>query len=238
MSGTKKNDKKNGAALNGGTVSDEEASLRLSKALADFNKNAANLDKVAKEAKEIAEQYLNEYEEKITYKKRKIAEMDDEFRQQTKSKELQMLNNIREGGYAHALELLASRNPREIAVSEVQYQTLTAEIATLKQDMRQAVKEEVEKHKVQLEMHFQHLEETSRLKASTDAAKLQATVEQREAHIKVLEDQIRSLKAEVDAQRRLTQSISESFANAQKPTLLGGGGNNESYGSRSKHMQQ
>lgn len=199
---------------------DEAQSLKLSKSIAEFNKNVGLIEKSLKDAREVADNYLNDFDEKVKIKKRKVDDMEEDFKLQHKNKELELSNSIKESGYNKAVEILASRNPKEIAVTEAAWTSVNAKVIQLEREMKQAISDEVAKYKSNLDRDFRYNEETSKLKQCAETSKIQALVAQKDDHIKVLTDQIMSLKHEVDMQRKLTQSISESFSNAQKTTVV------------------
>ena len=214
-------------------VSDDEAqSLKLNKLIGDYNKNVLILEKVQKDGKEFAETCLNDFEEKVKLKKRKIEDMEEDFKLQHKNKLLELSNSIKEAGYDKAVEILASRNPKEISVPETVYAALTAKITQLEREMKQSIAQEVGAHKSNLDREFKYNEETGKLRQATESAKIQAQLEQRDKHIVVLQDSLQTLKQEVNEQRKLTQSISESFSNAQKPTMVTNADGNYGTGSR------
>jgi hypothetical protein len=204
-------------------LNDEETqSLKLNKSITEMSKNMLTLEKTCKDARDFVETYLTDFDEKVKFKKRKVEELEQDFQLQCKNKELELINSIKESGYNKAVEILATRNPKEVPMQEVVVVGLKDRIAQLEKEMKSTINEEVNKHKLQLDRDYKYNLETSGLKQAAESAKNQAQLEQRDQHIKVLQDSIQSLKNEVNEQRKLTQSISESFSNAQKTTVVSG----------------
>ena len=209
-------------------TTEEESALKLNKSIQDVTKKIGGLQESFVDMKEFSQNVLTDFDHKIEFKKRKIEQMEDDFRLECKSKEIQLSNVIREQGYKAAVEILQARNPKEVPVAESDLLALRNRVAQLEKEMKDGIAGEVAKHKQALEKDFRYNEETSKLRASAEMSKITAELSQKLSHIAVLEEQIVACKHEIDAQRNLTLNISNAFSNAQKPQIFGDGQGNSS----------
>lgn len=205
------------------STNDDQA-YQIIKHVQELMKKIVGFETKFQQCKEFVGTYLGDFEDKINYKKRKVAEMDEDYKLQQKQKEIELRNHINEQGYQFAVEILASRTPKEIPVQETMLNSLREQIKQLQGDMKKQISDEVAKHKELLEKEYKHREETSRLQQESQSASMKAQADALNHHIDVLKESLASAKEEINKQRELTKEISTSFSNASKTTLVSNDG--------------
>ncbi len=207
------------SSSNTSSINDDMA-FQMNKNVTELVKKISGFETTFQSCKEFAEGYLKNFDDQVNFKKRKVDEITENFKLHQHQKEIELRNHIDEKGYQYTLEILASRQPKEIAIQERAHLELVAELIKVKADMAEQVKTEITKHKELLEREYKYKEETSKLKQASESAAQKAELGARDSHIKVLQESLANAKDEINKQRDLTMQISNSFSNANKTTVV------------------
>lgn len=191
-----------------------DPTLELARAVAEISKKGSHFKDAVDNCNTLIAERLADYELTIESKKRKLQELEVECEQEVKNQKINLDQSIREHGYKAALDVLACRNPREIAVIESEHALLKKRVGELEQDMESRLAVQVQKAVADIEKNFQHQTETNKLKHLNEIAALKAALESDRKHITVLENSLKDAKQELDAGRVLCRDIANAMGSA------------------------
>lgn len=198
----------------GAKTKTENPKLQFVQAITTVKKQMEGFKKSVDQWNTVNDDIFTNLELKLEQKQRELAELDTEFTNTKRQRKIETEQELRELGYAAVAKLLADR--KEIAVSEERWQDLNKQFNELRTNHEAKVAAAVAEERAIGEKNIKSLERSLKLEHTATMAQAQARMEQQAQQIKVLEQSIASLKADIEAQRQLTKDIANA-ANRPAP---------------------
>lgn len=139
-------------------------------------------------------------------------ELEKEYEVLTKNKEIECKQYIQEYRLKAITEYLSERN--EVSISIEELDTLRLEITKLNEQLSNVVETTTSQLESKHKQALNAVITNNDLKHKAETAFLSASAEQKDNEIKSLHATIANLKAEISAQRELTNSIAQSMKQA------------------------
>jgi hypothetical protein len=203
----------------------ENVAVQLTKSIQNIGKQQDGFKKAVDQFNEL----FTDVELRIQAKQKELTNLDEHFLREKKNKEIDLSQSIRQFGYDEAVRILAER--KQQAVSMEEFSKLQKDYANLVSGQDRAVAEAVAKEEETSRRNLEHAMHTAKLEYEMKQAKESAENKQLQQQIQILNNQVDSLRGEIEAQRVLTKDVASAQAQANASRFAQGfGSGNGSHG--------
>jgi hypothetical protein len=182
-----------------------DARLELARAMKALSTAFDQADKRTEALRTLHQLLKEDIELRFEQKTRQISELEEEYNHRRKTQHVQLNNEFKELGMAKVNEILESR--KEIAIPKTEYLDLQARLQSLPAEFEQEKKKLCETLARQHQKELKDVEKHKMLESQATLAEHVASKSSHAAQIKLLQETIDALRAELTAQRSLTGQV-------------------------------
>jgi len=169
-----------------------QAANKLNKGLAELKETAQTLIQLSEKSEELTA--------KIATSEEKIKDLDIEFAEKKRQKEVELSISMKENAQKQVEAILSAEG--KVAVVEKDYENLQNSFLQLKSDLQKEISKEVAIVTSKLKAENEQLERLTKAEYEAQQAKVQAELSMKDQQIKFLETQVENWKDALDEERK------------------------------------